>query len=178
MYHKLANRINVIILCTPKPLIDTGRAIIYFNGKRSCGYVEGQCAYDSRQTLDYARAWWLKPGRSPHQTALSVPTYDKFIEPILWYLAGHRDGAPAREVHDAAAAALDLTDADRGEILPSGIHPVYKNRPGWAHDRLKRVGYSASPRRGSWKLTQTGEECARTLWMKSPRATMSSGVAL
>jgi len=33
---------------------------------------------------------------------------------------------------------------------------VYKNRAGWAHDRLKRAGLSSSPRRGYWKLTDKG----------------------
>jgi len=47
---------------------------------------------------------------------------------------------------------LRLTDADKAEILPSGVQLVYKNRAGWAHDRLKRAGLSASRRRGYWQL--------------------------
>jgi restriction system protein len=85
-----------------------------------------------------------------------VPTYDRFIEPVLRYLVAHADGALARDVHDAAADALKLSDADRAELLPSGVQAVYKNRAGWAHDRLKRAGYSASLRRGYWKLTPEG----------------------
>lgn len=74
---------------------------------------------------------------------MGVPTYDQFIEPILRYLAAHPEGAPARDVHDAAADALHLTDTDRAEVLPSGVQQVYKNRAGWAHDRLKRAKLSA-----------------------------------
>ena len=33
---------------------------------------------------------------------------------------------------------------------------MYKNRAGWAHDRLKRAGLSSSPRHGFWKLTEAG----------------------
>jgi restriction system protein len=87
---------------------------------------------------------------------MTVPTYDKFIEPVLRFLATRPNGAPAREVHDAAATALGVTDADRQELLPSGAQPVYKNRAGWAHDRLKRAGLSSSPRRGFWQLTDEG----------------------
>lgn len=87
---------------------------------------------------------------------MPVPTYDQFIEPILRYLAARPDGALARDVHDAAADALALSDADRAELLPSGTQPVYKNRAGWAHDRLKRAGYSESLRRGYWRLTEAG----------------------
>lgn len=91
---------------------------------------------------------------------MTVPTYDKFIEPILRYLAGHPDGALARDAHEAAAQTLGLSDAERQELLPSGTQPVYKNRAGWAHDRLKRAGLSSSPRRGYWQLTPRGIEFA------------------
>lgn len=92
---------------------------------------------------------------------MPVPTYDRFIEPILRYLAGHPDGALARDVHDAAATDLGLNDAERAELVPSGVQTVYKNRAGWAHDRLKRSGLSTSLRRGFWKLTDQGREFAK-----------------
>jgi restriction system protein len=91
---------------------------------------------------------------------MAVPTYDKFIEPILRYLASNPDGAAANDVHDAAAAMLNVSDVERQELLPSGNQPVYKNRAGWAHDRLKRAGLSVSPRRGYWQLTQQGLDFA------------------
>ncbi|MBM4360041.1 MAG: restriction endonuclease, partial [Deltaproteobacteria bacterium] len=37
-----------------------------------------------------------------------------------------------------------------------GAQAKYKNRIGWAHDRLKRAGLSTCPRRGSWCLTEAG----------------------
>lgn len=87
---------------------------------------------------------------------MSVPTYDKFIEPILRFLAAHPEGSSARNAHEAAADALQISSDDRGQLLPSGTQPIYKNRAGWAHDRLKRAGLSSSPRRGFWKLTEQG----------------------
>jgi restriction system protein len=87
---------------------------------------------------------------------MSVPTYDKFIEPVLRFLASHPDGAPAKDAHEAVADALGVSGEDRQELLPSGSQPIYKNRAGWAHDRLKRAGLSSSPRRGYWKLTEQG----------------------
>ena len=92
---------------------------------------------------------------------MAVPTYDQFIEPVLRYLATHPNGAAARDVQDAAAQALGLSDADRAELLPSGAQHVFKNRAGWAHDRLKRAGLSTSSRRGYWQLTQAGRDFAR-----------------
>ena len=87
---------------------------------------------------------------------MAVPTYDKFIEPILRYLAQSPGGALARDAYEAAAQALAISEVDRQELLPSGTQPIYKNRAGWAHDRLKRAGLSSSPRRGYWKLTEQG----------------------
>jgi restriction system protein len=91
---------------------------------------------------------------------MSVPTYDQFIEPILRFLVARPDGAPAPQAHEAAAAELGLTDADRAERLPSGVQLVFKNRAGWAHDRLKRAGFSTSPKRGYWRLTEAGRQFA------------------
>ena len=92
---------------------------------------------------------------------MPVPTYDQFIEPILRYLYERPDGALAKDAHEAAATALSLNDADKTELLPSGVQTVYRNRAGWAHDRLKRAGYSESTRRGFWKLTDAGRAFAQ-----------------
>jgi restriction system protein len=62
---------------------------------------------------------------------MPVSTYDKFSAPILRYLAAHPDGASARRAHEAAAEALGLREANRQELLPSGVQPVYKMRCGW-----------------------------------------------
>lgn len=86
---------------------------------------------------------------------MAVPTYDKFIEPILRFLASKPDGVPARDTHEAAADALNLNDNQRAEVIASG-QLVYKNRAGWAHDRLKRAGLSQSLSRGKWCLTPEG----------------------
>lgn len=88
---------------------------------------------------------------------MPVPTYDRFIEPILRFLATRPEGVPAREAHDAAADTLLLSETDRAISLPTG-QATYKNRAGWAHDRLKRAGYSASPRHGIWCLTEAGRK--------------------
>ena len=89
---------------------------------------------------------------------MPVPTYDQFIEPLLRFLAQHPDGVTARQASDAAAAALGVSEEQKQELLPSGAQPIYRNRAGWAHDRLKRAGFSSSPRRGSWQITQAGRE--------------------
>jgi restriction system protein len=87
---------------------------------------------------------------------MPIPTVDKFIEPTLRYLAAHPEGAPASIVYEAVADSLGIDDNERLTLLPSKTQPVYKNRAGWAHDRLKRAGLSSAPRRGYWKPTEAG----------------------
>jgi restriction system protein len=89
------------------------------------------------------------------------PTYDQFIEPILRHLATRPEGASARESVEAAADMLNLSADDRIQVIPSG-QPVYRNRGGWAHDRLKRAGFSSSLRRGIWQLTEKGLRFAQS----------------
>ncbi len=87
---------------------------------------------------------------------MSVPTYDQFVEPLLRALSAHQDGVRSAEAYELVAKAVGLTEADKSELLPSGRQAVYKNRIGWAHDRLKRAGLSRSPKRGLWRLTPNG----------------------
>lgn len=88
---------------------------------------------------------------------MGVPTYDRFIEPVMRALAEHSDGMRARDAHEAAADRLGLNEEDRILTVPTG-QPLYNNRAGWAHDRLKRAGLSSSPKRGMWRLTDKGRE--------------------
>jgi restriction system protein len=86
---------------------------------------------------------------------MSVPTYDQFIEPILRFLATKPEGAPTRDAQEAAAKILQLNEEQRQELTASGQF-IYRNRSGWAHDRLQRAGLSSSAKRGYWKLTDAG----------------------
>jgi restriction system protein len=93
---------------------------------------------------------------------MTVPTYDQFIEPLLRYLPANGNGVTAKQAHEQVANALGLSEEDKQTMLPSGAQLIYKNRAGWAHDRLKRARLSSSPRRGFWKITAEGMEFIRT----------------
>lgn len=86
---------------------------------------------------------------------MAVPTYDKFIEPVLRFLATRPEGALIRDVREEAADRLGLDEHQRAETIASG-QLMYQNRAGWAHDRLKRAGLSQSLSRGKWCLTPAG----------------------
>jgi restriction system protein len=87
---------------------------------------------------------------------MRVPPFHQFIDPLLRLLANCPTGIAAGEAADALADQIGLDETDRALLLPSQKQPVYRNRIGWAHDRLKRRGWSSSPRHGVWKLTDDG----------------------
>lgn len=87
---------------------------------------------------------------------MGIPTFDQFIEPLLRFLTTQREGALARDVYEAVANAVQLSEQERAALLPSQTQQVYKNRIGWAHNRLKRAGLSSSAKRGLWCLTDKG----------------------
>lgn len=92
----------------------------------------------------------------------TVPTFDRFIEPLLGYLVTQEEPVRTLVACDGVAAAMGLTDSQKAEMLPSGRQAYYRNRIGWAHDRLKRAGLSTSPKRGFWQLTEAGRVFAAT----------------
>ncbi|MGE0193770.1 MAG: winged helix-turn-helix domain-containing protein [Planctomycetota bacterium] len=77
--------------------------------------------------------------------------------PLLRILAGHPQGLRSSEAAPLVADLVGLSEVERGELLPSGRQAVYRNRIGWAHDRLKRAGLSSAPRRGFWQITEEGQ---------------------
>jgi len=60
------------------------------------------------------------------------------------------------ELYDALADDLRLTDADRSEMLASGMQPIYKNRISWARTFLKKAGLVDQPSRGLLRITDRG----------------------
>ena len=92
---------------------------------------------------------------------MTVPTYVEFIEPLLRVLVMHPGGIRAPDAYALVATATALSEDERAQLLPSGRQAVYVNRLGWAHDRLKRAGYSSSPRRAWWTVTPEGVAFAK-----------------
>ncbi|OQY66520.1 MAG: hypothetical protein B6D46_10120 [Polyangiaceae bacterium UTPRO1] len=92
---------------------------------------------------------------------MPVPSFDRFISPLLRLLADRGTPVRTREAHEGVADALELTVDERAERVPSGVQAVYANRNGWAHDRLKRAGLSQSVQRGVWQITPQGLALAK-----------------
>lgn len=81
---------------------------------------------------------------------MSVPTYDQFIEPILRYLAATPEGATARDAHEAAGDALNLSEAQRQGQARRVYHHLRLYSPG---NRL----FSFGGRHGAGRRQPTGQ---------------------
>jgi restriction system protein len=91
---------------------------------------------------------------------MEIPTYDRLIEPLLRVLGEAPGAVRARDARDRVAQRIALPVDARAVLLPSGKQGLFDNRVGWAHDRLKRAGLSASVVRGTWCLTDAGRSLA------------------
>lgn len=87
---------------------------------------------------------------------MPVPTWDQYMAPSLRVLSDgevHR----TRQIVEAAADLLGLTDDQRQILIPSG-QQQYRNRGNWALSYLSRVGAAERPTRGNYRITDLGRE--------------------
>lgn len=87
---------------------------------------------------------------------MAIPDYQTIMLPLL-QLAGDEREHRFRDTVEQLATQFELSDAERGELLPSGTAPVFDNRVGWARTYLKQAGLLQSPRRGIFQITATGK---------------------
>lgn len=88
----------------------------------------------------------------------AIPGFQDFMRPLLELLASETAPLRARDAYQKLGDRLGLSEADRGELLPSGKQPTYKNRIGWASTYLRFAGLLAAPVRGSWTITDAGRK--------------------
>ena len=94
-----------------------------------------------------------------------IPDYQSIMLPLL-ELASDRRPRRLREVVDPLARYFALTDAEIGELLPSGRQTVFQNRVHWARTYLKQAGLLESPKRGWFRITERGSS---VLGQKPPK---------
>ena len=87
---------------------------------------------------------------------MPVPKYDEMYGSFLRAL---KDGKihSIKEIKQAAAVDLGLSDDDLAELLPSGKQGLFDNRIGWTRTYLKKAGLIESPARGQFLLTEEGK---------------------
>lgn len=87
---------------------------------------------------------------------MPIPDYQTLMLPVLRIA---EDGLEHRfrDAVEKLASDFNLTDAERSELLASGVQPVFDNRVGWARSYLKQAGLLHSPKRGIFQITDVGK---------------------
>ncbi len=88
---------------------------------------------------------------------MAIPDYQSLMLPLL-DLAADGNEHSICEARDHLASSLELTDAERTELLPSGRQPVFDNRVAWAKTYLQQAGLLTAPRRAHFQITERGRE--------------------
>jgi restriction system protein len=87
---------------------------------------------------------------------MAIPDFQSLMLPLLRALGDGKDHR-ARDVISKLASEFELTDAELGEMLPSGRAPVFANRVHWARMFLKAAGLVENPARGVFRITARGK---------------------
>lgn len=86
---------------------------------------------------------------------MPIPDFQTLMRPLL---ALHEDGVEKTqaELRDALAREFELTPAELGERIPSGLANTFANRVAWASTHMKQAGLIEKPRRGVSVITDRG----------------------
>jgi restriction system protein len=88
---------------------------------------------------------------------MPIPDFQRLMLPLLQHFADGKEHGN-QETLDTLAGLLQLTAAERVQLLPSGKQALFTNRVAWAKSHLKQAGLIASPRRGVYCITARGAE--------------------
>jgi len=80
------------------------------------------------------------------------------MRPVLY--SGKLGPQKISDVVAAISDDLNLTDAEREEMLPSGKQTKIANRVHWARSYLKQAGLVRNPKRGWFEITERGRGIA------------------
>lgn len=87
---------------------------------------------------------------------MAIPKFFEFFEVFLRAI---EDGNvhSAKEVREIVASIMNISEADRAELLPSGKQYTFDNRVAWARAFLDKAGLVETPSRGKYRITAAGK---------------------
>jgi len=88
---------------------------------------------------------------------MAIPRYYEMYRNFLECLKDRRPHK-SKEVREAVAAAMSVTEEEQKRLLPSGKQAIYDNRFGWTRTYLKKAGLLESPSRGVFVITTEGSK--------------------
>lgn len=93
---------------------------------------------------------------------MPIPTYQEVMLPLLRVLGAANEELHQRDCTQRVAEALNLTEAERQERLPSGSQTYIHNRCGWAGWYMQQAGLVEKPRRAHLRITDEGRRVLGT----------------
>ena len=91
---------------------------------------------------------------------MSIPDFQSLMLPLLQYFADGQDHT-GQETYSALAEILQLTEAERHQLLPSGRQVLFANRISWAKHHLKQAGLLVRSQRSVYHITERGQDVLR-----------------
>jgi restriction system protein len=88
---------------------------------------------------------------------VSIPDFQTLMRPVLVAIDGGEPKSQA-QIRDIVATALNVSDEDRQEMLPSGKQARFTNRVAWATTHLSQAGLLIRPERGRYLLSERGKK--------------------
>lgn len=88
---------------------------------------------------------------------MAVPDFQSIMLPLLECLKDKKEHT-LREVIEKISEKFNLTEEERGIMLPSGKQPMIDNRVGWARTYMKKAKFIDMPRRGYMRISERGME--------------------
>lgn len=86
---------------------------------------------------------------------MAVPDFQSMMLPVLTALADSKPHS-IREVSEAAAKAMGVSEEDRQERLPSGNQTKWANRIAWVGTHFNFAGLITRPARAQMQITERG----------------------
>jgi len=86
---------------------------------------------------------------------VSVPDFQTLMRPTLVALED-RQAHTLQEIRQTVALALQVSEMDQEQLLPSGKQTTYSNRVAWALTHMGKAGLVSRPARARYTLTQRG----------------------
>ena len=88
---------------------------------------------------------------------MAIPDFQSCFMPVLEILAA-RGQMATNDLVRAVSDHFQLTEEERGELLPAGNQAIINNRVGWAKTYLKKAGLVDNSRRGQVAITDDGRK--------------------
>lgn len=87
---------------------------------------------------------------------MAIPDFQEMMNPVLSIYEKCGTEIRPRDIENEIATIFNLSDEDLQQMIPSNIETVLRNRVSWAVYYLFRAGLLDRPKRGYYKISETG----------------------